>query len=280
MKKKKPEHPLAEAASALVGYTSRDSNNIFLIAAGYTGTFQWDGAFIDYICKTASASGLPSHANINAALSFYLRNGWVHKNPQPGDLVFYNFPLNGGTATFDPMHIGLVVKTDTWKSDSRFIAVEGNVDSGLPKGPRDNNGVYERARYATDVLAFVRIPKRNFSLYATDASQPSEDPQPSTSHIIKPAHLNRCASTQQASTASPEFRKSVEIVQLALAAHPAVRLQNADRGVFNGKTRAAFAAYERFTGTRAEEATGNPNVKSLAALAAEPSTPIKFSAQD
>jgi hypothetical protein len=272
MKKKANIHPLAEAASAYTGYTSRDTNNIFLIDAGYTGTFQWDGAFIDRVLKDAAASsGLPVHANVNSALGYYIRNGWVHTKPKPGDLVFYNFALNGGTATFDPLHIGLVLKTDAWKTDSRFTAIEGNVDSGLPRGPRDNNGVYERTRYATDVLAFVRIPKRYLGV-----TVPTDIDAATTLHIIKPAHLNRCATASTAATAKPEFRKSVELVQLALAAHPGVQLQNADRGVFNSKTAAALAAFKRVAGYKPAACTTEANVESLAALAAQPSTVIKF----
>ena len=275
MKKKATAHPLAEAASAYTGYTSRDTNNIFLIDAGYTGTFQWDGAFIDRVLKDAAASsGLPVHANVISALGYYLKNGWVHTKPKPGDLVFFNFPLNGGTTTFDPPHIGLVLKTDAWKTDSRLVTVEANVDSGLPRGPRDNNGVYERTRYATDVLAFVRIPKRYLG---KPLAVPTDIPaQPSTLHIIKPAHLNRCATAATSATAKPEFRRSVELVQLALASHPGVQLQNADRGIFNAKTTAALAAYKRIIGAAPAACNGEPNVESLAALAAEPSTVTKF----
>lgn len=273
-KKATPLHPLAEAACEYVGYTCRDTNNIFLIDAGYSGTFQWDGAFIDRVLKDAAASsGLPVHANVISALGFYIKNGWVHTRPKPGDLVFYNFALNGGTASFDPQHIGLVLKTDAWKTDSRFTAVEGNVDSGLPRGPRDNNGVYERTRYATDVLAFVRIPKRYLGVAV---AEPTDIPAATTLHIIKPAHLNRCATAATSMTAKPEFRRSVELVQLALASHPGVQLQNADRGVFNSKTTAALAAFKRISGAAPAACNGEPNVESLAALAAQPSTVTKF----
>jgi hypothetical protein len=86
-------------------------------------------------------------------------------------------------------------------------------------------------------------------------------------------------SRERAASAKPEFRKSVETVQLALAAHPGVKLRNADRGVFNGKCRAALAAFQRFSGFAADECNGLPNVRTLQLLSQSPYTLEKFDAQ-
>jgi peptidoglycan hydrolase-like protein with peptidoglycan-binding domain len=88
--------------------------------------------------------------------------------------------------------------------------------------------------------------------------------------------LERCTSREKAASAKQEFRKSVETVQLALASHQGVRLQNADRGVFNSKTRAALAAFQRFSGLPSSECNGLPTVMTLELLAASPYTVERF----
>lgn len=257
---RKDIHPLAQAASAYTGYTSRDVNNTFAISTGYTGGFQWDGSFIDRVLEDAqAASFLPSHVNTTTALAFYIKNGYIRSNPKPGDLVFYSFPTASGTVSFDPGHIGVVTDTSKWKTASSFRAIEAQVASGLPKAASDENGVYERTRFSTDVATFVRIPNRLLHVTEPEVSDSSVS-------TVRPAHFARCI-PGKVQTAKPEFRKSVETVQLALAAHPGVRLQNADRGVFDRQTRSAIAAFQRLQGFAPSECTGEPNIKTLQALA-------------
>lgn len=251
-------HPLVEAASAYVGYTSRPGVSIFQTDVGYQGeAFQWDGAFIDRVFKDANVDG-PAHLHTISALAYYVRNGLVRRKPQPGDLAFYGFSGEGGKAAFDAPHIGLVTNTEKWKTHGTFRAIEGQVSNGLPKSPQDGNGVYERTRYATDVVLFARPKTRTRKTYPTDET--------AALHIIKVPHLTRCTSAAQAASANPEFRKSVELLQVALAEHPAVQLRNAERGVFNTQTRAALAAFQRYHGV--SNATGTPDIQSLEALAA------------
>lgn len=257
----KKTHPLADAASAYTGYTSRASDNVFAINAGYVGGFQWDGSFIDQVFQDAgTASALPRHSNTTAALGFYLKNGWQRRAPKAGDLVFYNFTTDSKTVSFDQPHIGIVTDTSTWKEHRTFKAVEGQVSSGQPKASTDENGVYERTRYATDVLSFIRIP--------TNYLKPTVRPAlKDDSHVVRPAHLERCMGSKQAASAKPNIRKSTELVQIALAAHPGIQLQNADRGNFNGKTIQALAAFQRLNGFPASECTGAPTVRTLELLA-------------
>lgn len=270
MKKPANVHPLVEAAREYVGYTARPGASIFQTDVGYTGDmFQWDGAFIDRCFKDAGLEG-PAHLHTASALAFYIRNGMTRVKPQPGDLVFFAYSGEGGKPAFDAPHIGVVTATDTWKSHGSFRVIEGQVSNGLPKSPQDGNGVYERTRYATDVLCFVRTRK------TFKRSGPGTEALP-TLHIVKPAHLNRCTSTATAASAKPEYRKSVELVQVALADHPAVQLRNAERGVFNAQTRSALAAFQRYHGVA--NATGALDLKTLEALAASQS-PRTFTAAE
>lgn len=273
---KRQNHPLVETASEYVGFTARQTANVFLQHAGVAGSnFQWDGSFVDLVAKKTyqgAALKLPSHNNTTAALSFYIRNGWQRRAPKPGDIVFFSHPTAdvGATAYLAP-HIGIVSATGTWSKHRTFRVIEAQTWSGLPKAPRENNGVYERTHHQTDVVAFVRIPQTVMKLKAQPQKLIS-----STSHIVRRAHLERCTSSQKASTARPEYRKSTELVQLALAEHPAARLNNADRYVFNGKVQAALAAFQRFIGLPSEDCNGLPDERTLEALAASPYTTNKF----
>jgi len=64
--------------------------------------------------------------------------------------------------------------------------------------------------------------------------------------------------------------RAVQAVQLALSVHPAVRLQNADRGIFNAKTRSAYAAFQRSLGLPADSCNGLPTFETLRALSNNP----------
>jgi peptidoglycan hydrolase-like protein with peptidoglycan-binding domain len=155
-----------------------------------------------------------------------------------------------------------VTDVSRWRVDGAFKAIEGQVNAGQPKGPLEENGVYERTRYAPDVLTFARMPwKLKLKGMPTLKKNNSEVP------LVIPAHLTRCMTTQQASTAKPQYRRAVEAVQLALASHPGVNFRNADRGVFNLKSRSAFAAFQRFNGVNHSAADGVPDENSLALLA-------------
>ena len=270
MKKPAKLHPLVEAAREYVGYTARPGASVFQTDLGYSGElFQWDGAFIDRVFKDADFEG-PAHLHTASALAFYIRNGLVRRKPAAGDLVFFAFSGEGGKPAFESPHIGVVTDVSQWKSRGTIRVIEGEVSNGLPKSPQDGNGVYERTRYATDVLAFVRTRKTKRNVRADLAES-------STLHIVKIAHLNRCTSAAQAASAKPEYRKSVELVQLALAEHPAVQLRNAERGVYNSQTRAAIGAFQRYHGLA--NATGVLDLKTLEALAASQS-PRTFTASE
>lgn len=265
--RKDKQHPLAEAASAYTGYTTRDVNNTFAISTGFTGGFQWDGSFIDRVLKDAkAASVLPSHVNTAVALAFYVKNGYLRSKPLPGDLVFYSFPSNSGTVSFDPPHVGVVTDVSKWKAASTFRAVEAQINSGLPKGDITPNGVYERTRYSTDVLAFVRIPNRLLQVPVVEPTD-TQGPGVLATSNIRTAHFDRCV-PGKVQTAKPEFRKSVETVQLALANHPGIQLRNANRGVYDAQTRSALAAFQRLQGFPESECSGQANIKTLRALAA------------
>lgn len=281
MRKRRERHPFVETASAFVGYTARPGANDFLVYSQVTGDYQWDGSFVDAIVdKTARQGLIPKHANTTNALSFYIHTGWTRRDPKPGDLVFFAHPLTVSSGRYLAPRIGIVSQTEGWKLNGSFRSIEGQTHSGLPRAPRDLNGIYERSHYRTDVLFFVRVPDRIFKDRAEDESDgPAPNNVDSVMHIVRPAHLDRCSSPQKTASAKPEHKTSTELVQLALAVHPCAKLKDADRYTFNGVTRSALASFQRFMGHPADQCDGSPNVRTLEELSISPYTSRKFTVQ-
>jgi hypothetical protein len=274
--KRNEVHPFVVTASAYVGYTARPNANDFLAFSRVTGEYQWDGSFVDVVSdKTVTAGLLPKHANTTSALSFYTRNGWTRRAPKAGDLVFYTAPVKVQASRYLSPRIGIVTSAKGWRVNGTFRAIEAQTYSGLPRAPKELNGVYERTRYSTDVISFVRIPKKIF--YKTENGETVLTP--TDAHTVRPAHLERCSSAKKTASAKSAYRQSTELVQLALAEHPACKLRNADRFVFNGVTRSALASFQRFCGFPAYECDGSPNPRTLEQLSHSPYTTRKFSVE-
>jgi hypothetical protein len=140
-----------------------------------------------------------------------------------------------------------VTDTASWKVNRSFKAVEAQTDSGLPRGSRDKDGVYERIRYITDVLAFARPAhktsstdmKLNFSYTSNRASE----------YIAK---VNSSLTNQPFD----------EVAEIQLALSIKVGLRDARRGVFDAHTRSAYAKWQRHMGY-GNRATGQPDSPSL-----------------
>jgi hypothetical protein len=143
--------------------------------------------------------------------------------------------------------VGLITDTTNWKLNRSFKAVEAQTDSGLPRGSRDKDGVYERVRYITDVLAFARPGIKLARSFR--ASNFSYTPDRSSEYIAK---VNSSLTNQP-------FDEVAEIqIQLSIT----VGLRNARRGVFDNHTRSAYAKWQRFMGY-GNRATGQPDAPSL-----------------
>jgi hypothetical protein len=242
-----------------------------MVFSKVTGDYQWDGSLLDVIVDKTLANGLlPKHANTTNALSFYTRRGWTRRAPKPGDLVFYTSPLKVQVQRYLAPRIGIVTSTKGWRVNGTFRAIEGQTHSGLPRAPRELSGVYERTRYSTDVFAFVRIPQMLFRVNGETVYPPTDAP------TVRPAHLERCSSAKKTASAKGAYRLSTELVQLALSEHPACKLRNADRFVFNGLTRSALASFQRFNGDLSHECDGAPHPRTLEQLSNSPYTSRKF----
>ena len=162
--------------------------------------------------------------------------GWFAKRdrlfttgPRPGDIVFYAFPSTG---LFGQPHVGIVTETDKYKTEYTFRAIEGETASGLSRGNQDPDGVFERTRYETDVLGFVR----------------PQQPLPEVLQNISPDVLT--VRPSNFSSRSPARAQATEAVQNAI--HHATGTGNFNQGVWDAQTRAAFEAFLRHVGVYEE----------------------------
>lgn len=273
MRKRKTQ-PIVEKALDYVGYTALSDNRSNFGPPG----LNWDGAFINEVFRDTGYQ-VPNHQYTSSALAFYIRSGDIRTTPKPGDIVFFGYPP-GNSQGLEAPHVGVISDVSSWRAHRTFKSVEGQTNTGLPRGPQEHNGVYERVRHESDVLAFVR-PAQNLIRWrpmsrrlAPAIRTPHIRSWPGNSSgsesgpaipVIRTSHLTKCVSPARAREAGPKIQKSVELVQLALAMHPGVRLQNADRGVFNLKTRRALSAFQRYNGQVNPD--GTPDVSTLRMLA-------------
>jgi hypothetical protein len=212
---------LIETAREQVGYRSRAMRvNQYGARLALDGQ-PWAGIFLETVMRDAKELTQPSLVHTASALAAYARAGREFRVPKIGDLVFYAFPSESG---FGQPHIGLVTDVTDWKITGSFKAIEGNTASGLSKGPQDPDGVYERTRFSTDVLTFVR-PK-----YESIGGKV----MPQAELSIHPSHITR------------KNVKAITAIQLALA--DTVGARGLTKGVPDAAMKSAVQAYQRRIG--------------------------------
>lgn len=264
---------LADLAAKYLGYTCGLGNmSVFGRRTGWDA-HTWNGSFIDVIFLDGGLKLPVSHTHTVAALAYYLRWGETVRKPKRGDLVFYGFGV-------DPMgapHIGVVSDVAHWKEHRRFTAIEANVATPNLRAPQDPNGVYERIRHQYDVLAFVR-PTLNI-----ESSQRSDDLSKPPGHagqipLVRVGELRSCMSPALAAK-NRKASQSVELVQIELSRSEVAGLEQADRGVFDAKTRSALAKFQR-EHMGLVNATGEPTLSTLQYLGSFDTPTRKFDAAE
>lgn len=233
-------------AQGYLGYTaSADGSNYFGQRVGYNGKgLPWDGAFID-VCARESGLRLTACVYTPVALSRFLRENRVYNKPQRGDIVF--FETSTAARDFGPPHVGIVTDVSKFLTDGVFATIEGQTSNGLPRGSNLADGVYQRLRTSTDVIAFARP---DFSLSTQQPLLPTDVELPT----IKPAQVQ------------PTIRhKSVLLLQDALT--EVTGISGFNRGTMCIKTKAAYAFFQRGIGQ--VDANGTPDLGSLQRLANE-----------
>ena len=236
-----------ETASRHVGYVAQaNRNSVYGNRVGLPNQ-TWSGSFLDVVFAESTASlSVPTFAYTPSALAYFVEHNRLFRKPKKGDIVFYAFPTED---SLGQPHVGLITDTTNWKLNRSFKAIEAQTDSGLPRGSRDKDGVYERVRYITDVLAFAR-PRTKLGLARSlRASNFTYTPDRASEYIAK----------VNASLTNQSFSEVAEIqIQLSIK----VGLRDARRGVFDAHTRSAYAKWQRHMGY-GNRATGQPDSPSL-----------------
>lgn len=259
--------------SELLGRTS------FGERVGYESTV-WSGAFIDVVARE-SGLDLPSFVYSPAALAEFKRSGLLRSKPQPGDLAIYNFASITSTnpSNFAAPHCGLVVDTREFKTNGRFLTIEGNVTGSTSYQQFD--GVHQRIRYTTDVVAFCRPANFERGLRRIALAAMAAWIELVTKLRVKFLDAEARLEVAQLEEAAAQLltvdvkklmaagsrNKHVTVVQLALS--QVTDIQGADEGKWDQATASAFARFQRSIGRVGQDANGQPEVNSLRRLAAE-----------
>jgi hypothetical protein len=236
-----------EEAKSHLGYKTRPSGlSDFGQRVGYSGhDIPWSGAFVDVVARD-SGIFVPACVYTPNALAEAVYSKRVKTDPRPGDIVFYNFPTLTG---FGMPHVGIVSDTSRWKTEKIFLAIEAQVNSGLPKASKDKTGVFQRVRGKWDVVAFYRP---NFK------ARPDRGAK-NTLTGTKTIKLRNI----RPGKAHPE----VKIVHQALSTF--FSLRQIPRDVFDPEMQKIFSRWQKAIGFTGEDASGIPNEPSLARLGRE-----------
>lgn len=119
-----------EILTAEEGSTGKASSGEYF-SEWYIGSYQdnpgwdpdtpWCACFLSWAldqCRT-SLEEVPRYAHVDKFLEFFDESHWKTENPQPGDIIFFDWIVNDVTA---PQHVGVVVSTD-----GEFVyTIEGN----------------------------------------------------------------------------------------------------------------------------------------------------------
>lgn len=136
-----------------VGYIEK-SNNVTKYGQwfGLNGT-AWCGIFVSWVYDQAKLplgkiGYLKGFAGCATAVAHYRKTGEVTDNPKPGDIVFFDWDLNG---KFD--HTGIFV---AWKDEvsGTFHTIEGNTST-----KNQSNGGQVMARIRSKSVAVFVHPK-------------------------------------------------------------------------------------------------------------------------
>lgn len=211
---------IVDAARAQVGYHAQPQKQNGFSPKSYLNK-DWNGAFIDRVLRTAfGAEPEVSFLSTVTALGYYASHNGLYRKPRVGDVVFFNFSTDPGEWDHQP-HVGVCVEV---KPGGALRTVEAQTFSGKPQGVQLADGVHERERYATDILAVVR-------------PQPARTVTGTPDATVRMSYFDSNPSTKS---------RAVETVQRALnRVRPAFTF---NRGKRDGTFRSAVGVYARETG--------------------------------
>lgn len=131
-------------------------------------TTEWCAIFVSWCLREARVSHAYAATRVTLFARHYAALDLYYKAPRPGDLVCYDWGMNGA---YD--HIGIV---ESVRSDGRLITIEGNTNPG-----NGQDGVYRMVRSTSSVRGYCRPH------YAKAPAKPSPaKPSTSSTYTVRP----------------------------------------------------------------------------------------------
>ena len=254
--------------STVKSYVGFQSNagmrNQFAAAVGYDGA-PWAGAFIDVTARDASVK-LPSCVQTASALAEFIRDGQLRTKPLPGDIVFFAAAEEFAASPFEMPHVGVVVDVREFHLTGKFLSVEGNTRGGNPKfASTQMDGVYQRIRHSTEVLAFAR--PLEFEGAARFQLLTKVIQKLRAAEVVSLSTVNNASTVNIAALRAGNRNRQIETVQLALGL--VTDIQDAARGVWDSSTETSYQRWQRSIGYIGKDASGTPDRASLERLGSE-----------
>jgi hypothetical protein len=231
---------------------------------GYDG-LPWAGAFIDVTAREASVK-LPGCVQTASALAEFIRDGQLRTKPLPGDIVFFAAAEEFAASPFEMPHVGVVVDVREFHLTGKFLSVEGNTRGGNPKfAATQMDGVYQRIRHSTEVLAFAR--PLEFEGAARFQLLTKVIQKLRAAEVVSLTTVNNASTVNIAALRAGNRNRQIEIVQLALGL--VTDIQDAARGAWDSATESAYQRWQRANGYIGKDASGTPDRASLERLGNE-----------
>lgn len=142
----------------------------------------WCAMFVSWCLSQA---GMPLHitkptgfAYCPYGVDWFKKQGlWHTSNPQPGDVVFFDwYP---GTSNSGAWHVGFV---ESVNADGTVTCIEGNTSYSN----QDNGGVVMRRKRSKSLIMGYGRPK-----YTAEAQEPESDLAPCKIHILLPGGVEK-----------------------------------------------------------------------------------------
>jgi hypothetical protein len=179
---------------------------------------------------------MPACVYTPSGLAEFTKCRRVFDFPEVGDVVFFHF----STKIADPFsmpHAGVVTSVDGWKKSRTFVTVEGGVE----------NSVQQLTRFEDDVITFGRPLVKGRPAIGKSSVQ--------TGDVFVNVDKVRPG------------RQNADVLNCQIALNKVLEgCSLTQNGVFDEKTRRAFARWQRLTGYVSGEATGHPSPTSVRLL--------------
>jgi CHAP domain/Putative peptidoglycan binding domain len=121
----------------------------------------WCAMFVSWVLDQAGITEYKHAYTPTGAEMFRRQDRWFSSHPQPGDLVYYDFPPHERIE-----HVGIVVREN---GDGSITTIEGNTSSGEEGSQSNGGGVFRRRRTPNLVVGYGRP--------SYDGSKPPERPE-------------------------------------------------------------------------------------------------------